>query len=341
MKKRMVLIGLGWLCMVWNSPVCGEQINFAAATTAASELEVSLEPRATALGEAFVGMEGSITSMQWNPAGVSSLRGGELTLLHNVYLEDTAVEYLAFAARAWKQIVLGGSFAYWNYGRFEKVDKNFQKIGEFTPYTLIGSMVAAFDLGERMGLGLGIKGYYQAIDSARLATAAMDLGYWAALNEAIRFGIALQNLGYLEGDYKLPLWIRLGGTVALFADSWKNFLEVDVPFADARLLAVGLGSEYTWNKTFALRVGYKYKYRGSLQGVAGLTAGAGFAIPASEGACLSIDYALATYGDLGIIHQIAATMAWGAESQAQKKIQRGAYYLRYLDLEKLAPSQPQ
>jgi hypothetical protein len=52
-------------------------------------------------------------------------------------------------------------------------------------------------------------------------------------------------------------------------------------------------------------VGYQIKNTGDLGGVTGLTAGAGVKL-----AMFTVDYALVSYGDLGLTHQLALSVSF-------------------------------
>jgi hypothetical protein len=68
---------------------------------------------------------------------------------------------------------------------------------------------------------------------------------------------------------------------------------------------VNLGTEYWYNQVVAGRVGYQIKNTGDLGGVTGLTAGAGVKV-----SMFSVDYALVSYGDLGLTHQLAISVSF-------------------------------
>jgi hypothetical protein len=305
MKRWIVAMGLA---LGYAGLAGASQTDFAAGSVGAGELQITQGPRASALGDAFVTVSGDITSLAWNPAGIAGLGQIQGMFMHNVYLEETSVEYLAAGFPVSPSLTLGGSVTYWNYGNFEKLNEVFEKIGEFTPFTFIAQLGGGYKISEALQVGLAGKFYRQQIDTESVMAYAVDLGAQYAVMKELRTGIAVQNLGATDNGDEPPMLARAGAAYELpwhlAGDHWLASVEADIPFADTGLTSVGLGTEYTWNKMVSARVGYKIKDRGGLEGLSGLTGGVGVQLPV--GALLvKLDYALVTFGDLGTVQQIA------------------------------------
>jgi hypothetical protein len=145
----------------------------------------------------------------------------------------------------------------------------------------------------------------EQIDSDRYSAFGADLGVqWQAPGE-VKTALVVQNLGTDLGGSPLSRRLKAGAArgipLALQAgDTWQAALDVDWPLADAQYVSVNLGTEYWFQNLLALRAGYKAKNQADLGGVAGLTAGLGV-----KYAAFSLNYALVSYGALGLTHQVA------------------------------------
>src|SRR5262245_36547229 len=68
-----------------------------AGTAAGQFLRLPVDARAVAMGQAFGALAEDATAAYWNPAGLGALRDYHVTLSHNVYLEGTFYDYVAYA----------------------------------------------------------------------------------------------------------------------------------------------------------------------------------------------------------------------------------------------------
>jgi hypothetical protein len=90
---------------------------------------------------------------------------------------------------------------------------------------------------------------------------------------------------------------------------------------------LNLGTEYLrWfdEQYAALRLGYRYPT--DLGSLASLTVGGGLGTQ-MPGVDLSLDYAWVPYGDLGAMHRIAITAAFGAKPRPRPRGGKGGFYL--------------
>ncbi len=301
-----------------------EQTTFAVGQTGGAELKLGLGPRPVALGEAFVAKADDLNATAWNAAGLAQIHGLQVGFMHNIYLLQTSLEYLAYAQRLSPRMGLGFNLAYVNYGMLDKVEDHNgfpEVVGQFSPVTLILSGGMGYALSASLAVGGAVKLISQSIDTQSYAAVALDAGaLYRPGVKGLMLGLTLQNLGTPMGHASLPLGVRAGAAYLLPLrlrpkDQWNVLADANVPFGDTRYVSGHLGTEYWYDRTLALRVGYKIKDSGSLGSPAGLTAGAGLRI-----ALLNLDYALASFGDLGLTHQIAVTLKFSAPV---KRLRRG------------------
>jgi len=314
MKRIVMVTGMFMLSSALALAVFAEQTNYEIGKVAASELKVGLGPRPVAMGEAFVAKADDLNSTAWNPAGLSQMKGYQAGFMHNIYLEDTSLEYLAYAQNLFPGAGLGANIAYFNYGKLDKfneVNGLPEAAGDFTPSVFTVSVGYGQWLVPALAVGGAVKFLSQNIDTETYTAVAADLGILIKPGlEGLQLGAAVQNLGTQLADSNLPMNAKVGAAYILPVkftenDAWNILADVNVPFGDTEYTSVNVGTEYWYNNLAALRVGYKVKDAGDLDGVTGLTAGVGVKV-----AMFNVDYAMVTFGDLGLTHQIALTASF-------------------------------
>jgi outer membrane protein OmpA-like peptidoglycan-associated protein len=285
-------------------------------TTAGAFLKISVGPRAVAMGEAYAGLADDVNAIYWNPAGLAQLSAPEVTAMHVFWLEDIYFDHVA-AALPWLNGVIGGSLVYLNAGELVRADA-----GDTPDDPARGSFSAAdagftagygLHLSEHMLLGANVLLFTETIDAQATLGWAVDLGFLYSLPwPGVRLGGVVQHLGPAtslgEEYYRLPINFKVG--VAYLP--WE---EVALTLDYNQLLEqhgkIGLGAEYVFADTLAVRAGYAYQEKidpaevysdyGS-QAVAGVTAGLGLRY-----AALRIDYAFVPYGFFGSTHRVSLT----------------------------------
>lgn len=291
-----------------------DQTNFEIGKVAASELKIPLGARPVAKGGAFVAEANDLNSTAWNPAGLAQIKGYQAGFMHNIYLQETSMEYLAYAQNLFTGAGVGANVTYFNYGKLDKVDEvnNLpQVVGEFTPSVLTASVGYGQWLMPQVAVGVAVKFFSQHIDTENYSAVAADLGALVRPGiEGLQLGVALQNFGSQLASSDLARNAKIGAAYVIpvklaAVDAWNANVDVNVPFGDTKYTSFNLGTEYWYNNLVAGRVGYMVKDSGELGGLNGLTAGVGVKV-----AMLNIDYALVTFGDLGITHQVALTASF-------------------------------
>lgn len=294
--------------------VSAEQTNFEIGKVAGPELKIPLGARPVGMGGAFVAKADDLNSTFWNPAGLAQMNGYQAGFMHNIYLEDTSFEYLAYAQNLFSGAGLGAYVTYFNYGSMDKVSEvgGLPVVGEpFTPTVLTASVGYGQWIIPALAAGVAVKFFSQHIDTETYTAVAGDLGVLLRPGiEGLQLGAAIQNLGSQVAGFNLPQNLKVGAAYLLpvkFSenDNWNLGLDVNVPFGDSKYTSMGVGTEYLYNNLIAGRVGYVVKDSGDRGGVDGLTAGAGVKL-----SVFNLDYALVTFGDLGITNQIMLTAAF-------------------------------
>lgn len=302
-------VGAVTALLISAAGVWAEQTDYAIGKVGAAELGMGLGPRPVAMGEAFIAKADDVNATAWNPAGLAQIKGIEAGFMHNIYLQGTSVEYLAYAQNLFGGASLGANLTYINYGQFSRYVIGSSGLpetqGEFTPSVL--ALTAGYGqwLIPMVAVGASVKYFSQTIDTENYSAVAFDAGVLVKPPVAdLQVGAVVRNLGTPVLDYALPMSAKVGAAykipVRFFEqDSWNILVDIDVPFGDTRYTAANLGTEY-WYTSYALRLGYKIRESGGVSGTSGLTLGLGI-----RGELLVVDYALAAFGDLGTAHQFA------------------------------------
>lgn len=282
-------------------------------TTGAQFLELPAGARAAAMGSAQGAAVRDATALDYNPAALAGIEGGDASFMHAEHFEGIAFDYLA-AARRFGEVGTGAiGLRYLSPGKLEEVDNTGAATGgSFAPRDL----AAAIGFGRAFGgLELGVAGKFisSKIDNSASSFAA-DLGArnrWGPLAVSLGVANAGPGLKYRERSDPLPLTVRLGSSYDL--SHWVFALDVVAPRGTTPYPA--LGAEYKGRVLeqlgFAVRVGYDGRLTQSRLGtIAGIAFGAGV-----EAGRLRFDYAAASYGDLGLTHRLSAGLSWGGENE--------------------------
>lgn len=304
-----------YLLFLYTTSSCGASDK--AGTAASQFLKIGVGARPVSLGESYVGVSDGVYSINWNPAGLSSLEFPEITASHLIWLAETYEEHLAFAIPLKNIGTFGVNFIYLNGGSLNKysVDSGGNPVleGAFNVYDLnIGlSYGNYFKIwNKNLYYGLNIKYISNSIEVEKSNSFAVDLGLLLKdIFESFSIGISVFNIGtsvnFGRTAENLPFYIKTG----IFWKVVPEFnLACDLTIPNDNDVKIGIGVE-SWvvENYFALRCGYTTRLNGGeYAGLSGLTAGAGFNI---EG--FSLDYAFVPYGDLGYTHRVSLSYSFG------------------------------
>ncbi len=289
-------------------PGWADQTDLDTGRSGAPEMRLELGARDVGRGGACVASALGVGSLSWNPAGLGRSGMPQLEGMHSFYLQDTSLEQLAYVQPIGTNGGLGVQAVYVNYGTLEQteeVDSVPQVTGTFHPGTWLLSLGYGHKVASGLTMGVVAK-YYRNEILGHLYTAwAGDVGMqWATTKDEMMIGVALQNVGSGVAGYSLPLTVRAGAQVALpfqFVedDRWTLSADMDYSRQGSALITPHVGTEYQYS-FLALRAGYVNKTRSELGGVGGLSLGIG-----ARGEKTYLDYAISSFGVLGLMHQIS------------------------------------
>jgi len=305
--KRFASVGLVVLTS-YLLPLTSEGAGYG--TTSASFLKIGLGARPAAMGFAFAAISDDLNAIQYNPAGLSQLKGNNVAVTYLSYFQDINYGWMAYSMpmNISGPGTFGVSFGYLTLGGIEKRGLTDTDAADslFGASDMQVALSYAFkDVVEGLSLGTNIKMVTEAIDTVRATGFAVDLGAFMDLKDLIpdlTASIALQNLGtglkFTSINDPFPTNIKTGVAIKLLDKTLLLAADSDYALSDAKL-SFRVGMEYWLQGMIAPRIGYAVAPSTSLGSLAGL--GAGLGIKLSE---LNLDYAFLPQGDLGNTHRV-------------------------------------
>lgn len=264
-------------------------------------LRIDTDARAGAMSSMGTASSMGISAMNYNPAGLASLKRGEAVLSHSAWYMGASHDFAGagFAlpgSQGWR---LGLSFNRLSSGEIEGRSASRNIAGGYSAYDQAASLALARQYGA-YSVGGTVKYIESSIAGIKGSGYAVDLGMRRGLKSLpVSFGLSVQNLGpgikYISQRDKLPLAVNAGLAFMPVPGFLLNF--------DARryvydkYTTYSLGTEYMLfggpgtMSALSLRGGVN----GGQQSAAGaFSAGAGVKVMNAE-----LDYAMSPDGNLG------------------------------------------
>ena len=303
-------------------PVLGGQ---RAGTAAVQFLKIGVGGRATAMGESFIAVANDASALYWNPAGIVQFDNNELILSHIDWLVDIKHEFVGYVHRINSVSALGVQITSLHTEDMP-VTTEFQPrgTGEFFTFSdvLFGITYAA-NLTDRFSFGGTIKYFDETLDDISMSGVLIDLGtfYKIGIGSA-RFAVAVTNFGGQltpKGETKLlngkvvnnfqsfnpPTFFRVAYAQEMFENETNSLTtSIQLTHPNDNSENLNFGAEYWWNKTVALRGGYKINVDEE-----SVSFGAGIKSTLA-GSNLAIDYSFSSFGLLGNINRFSFIMGF-------------------------------
>jgi len=238
----------------------------AAGETGFAFLKLGVGARPMGMGSAYVAIADDATATYWNPAGLASLTGTQITAMHNEWIQDFRQEFVAVGTKLGPGVV-GFSFGGFYTSELEERDDTGVLTGHFGFNDV--AMTGAYGLNLASGLDVGLSARYlrEMIDVEDATTFAFDLGAKYRIGESgFTLGAAVQNLGgdptLVVEKIPLPTTVRAGAAFgrALNSLHGKGTLTAEVRKVRSEDARFHLGGEFDYKDRVAFRVGGKFGY---------------------------------------------------------------------------------
>lgn len=273
-----------------------------AGTLAAGDfLNLPLDVRSLAMGEASAAVAEGAGEISANPAALNAITADHVYLTHGLLASGINADYLSYGATAGRHHM---GFSYYNvdYGTLKGADDAGNRTSDFAP----SDKMYGFSYGTAV-LGVDAAATLKYLDTtivSRASAATFDVGGQYQIGEEWRLGLVGQNIGgrlkYENEGFPLPTKFSLAmGWRAM--KNWCLTLDLVAPVYAPSYIAMGteylLSSGETGKLAFRLGTNTKTPALGAFSG---LNAGLGFKFKA-----LDMDYAVDPMGELGQAHHMA------------------------------------
>jgi hypothetical protein len=291
-------------------------------------LKIGVGSRYQGLGEASVAVADDAYSLYWNPAGLASIDGTNITFTNVNWITDVSLNYISIGTHVEDFGTLGFSATLLSMGDMEvtTVDDPDGTGEMFSASSFALTAGYARFLTTRLAFGFSIKYIYEKIYRETAGGFAFDFGTQLHTGfKSLRIGMNISNLGpemkfsgpdlntpistpggSTNGNiavdaYDMPLTFRLGLAFDLFEsvdNRWTVSVEAKHPNDNNQQASMGM--EYCYQQRYFLRGGYKLNYEEQ-----GLTLGGGLRAPVGESKDIIFDYAWSDFGRLDSVHRFS------------------------------------
>ncbi|RPI03853.1 MAG: PorV/PorQ family protein, partial [Calditrichaeota bacterium] len=207
-------------------------------TTTAEFLGIGYGPAASGVGDAYVSLAQDVSSIYWNPAGLSFMEMNQVMFTFQPWIVDIST-YFSGAALVLPRIgTIGIGFIGVNYGEMEVTTVDMQQgTGEyFNAGDYAVSLSYARKLAQWFGFGASVKYIRSTIWHTSANALALDLGvmiqtpFFSVTGEnenGLRIGMNLSNYGSRMSFSGIDLL----GSVDISPDEAGNYKDVKVYYA--------------------------------------------------------------------------------------------------------------
>lgn len=311
--------------------------------TAGTFLKIPIGSRKIGMAEAFTAVADDPYALTGNVAGIARNRDLEISFSHTEWFQDVNYEFLAFSKSFFKGFLgldstMGVALNYLHLPVFNSYNdwgEVIEQVG-FSDYAL--TLGYAQNLGF-LNAGIGIRYINEVAEGQGDGALTFNLGLLYALHlpafqilnhkflaRVLDIGFLVENwdMGTSIANYSTPVSYKLGLATRLF-DNFLTALDVQIPLDNT--IRVNTGLEYSINKMFFFRFGYRffgYDVDSYTMGIGGH-----FAL---AGKIIKLDAAFAPASGLGNTFNFSLSMNYpgkisdGSRKDAQILYYKGIYF---------------
>ncbi|MBM3307123.1 MAG: PorV/PorQ family protein [Candidatus Eisenbacteria bacterium] len=285
-------------------------------------LEIGAGPRGVAMGEAVVAATEGVESIFWNPAGLRSVTRPTVLFSYGTWPADITHQFVAYAMKpTFLPGVIGVSVTTLSMdpmavrtadvpeGVGAQFDCGDMAVGltytrVFTDRFSAGGTLKWIhsSLGDLSVLGVeGLSDY--TVDSVVADFGTLyDTGF-----QSLKIGLLIQNMGpevtFIDEPVPVPTSFKFGvSMLALDSPGQQVLVAAEFRHPSDTSEKINLGAEYSLNRTYFLRAGYRIDYDAE-----SFTAGGGAKVTLGALGRASFDYSFSDMGNLGGVHRAGVT----------------------------------
>jgi Type IX secretion system protein PorV len=306
-------------------------------TAAAQFLKIGVGARAMALGGTFTSIANDVSTIYWNPAGITNINSVSIGFTHTQWFADITHDFAGISIPISSSDFVAIQATTLNTGE-QEVTTVAQPEGTGVFYEvrdLAFGLSYGRQLSDRFSVGVSAKYVMQSLYNVQASSITFDLGSYLRTGfHNMIIGMAISNFGgemKLEGrdlititdlneeisgnynpdarlttqNYPLPLIFRvgismdfIGGTDPIINSESSRFtLALEGTHLNDNNERLNIGGEFAWTETVFARAGYKINYDQEEY-----TFGAGLKVPLGN-QIIVFDYAFIQFNDLGNVSQ--------------------------------------
>jgi len=283
------------------------------AGTMVSFLQLGMNSRMSALGNAGSSLVGGIMASQSNPAGFGGIKQQEMAFSHIQHVEGISFSYAGYGYPLkvpYREVYLGVSVLHGVYGDLERTEvvtgsNRLKKVGSFSASDSAGTLTVSGKVLDKLMLGVNLRYLQENIGGVRGSGYGLDLGgiYEVKREREVKLGFVVKHLGkgiQLDREMTpLPTAYSIGISGLLMK---SLFVSVDVERPKVGSLEFKFGGEYRLGKKVSFRAGS----RGSQDPITQIGFGVGINVKRFR-----IDYALTPFEQFGNMHRLSGTIRFG------------------------------
>ncbi len=289
-----------------------------AGTSSILLLRFGPNPRVAGLSEAFSAVADDETALFYNPAGLSNIKSGMISLSHTEWFEDIRIDNITFGYDLSRDFGVGLGLTHMWMPGIEGVNSLGQSMGTIDVSSSIINLGMSYKFNSAFSAGLGVKYFQDKLAEFSASGVGFDVGFFLkTVIPGLTTGLSVQNIGgeisYDIEKQKIPLTLRGGLAYKIYSSN--ILISLDVVKSIDTNVDIHFGSEYIFRNQFSIRVGNRF----SQTELFTPSFGAGFHFNQQY----NLYYTFANYANLGGTHRMGFTFYF--ESGAKTKKPRQLY----------------
>ena len=233
-------------------------------------LKISPSARAAGMGDAFTAIADDVTTIFYNPAGLTNLNNFVFNFNHTDWIVNSSIISGAIATPLGRNGALGLSIVKFDTEDFEETTvKDPEGTGRMINAGDLALAIAyAIQLTDNLSFGFKTQYLEEKIDVDKATAITADFStYYKTGFRDLTLAMIMKNFGpeakFLSDKFKLPLYFNINTAMSLIGSKGSPFqwlVSVESAFATDYRDRYHLGTEMWIADMIAIRGGYKFYY---------------------------------------------------------------------------------